>query len=141
MSHIINQQQNKQPNLNGQLKEAVPNPEVEVVASRRKFSRSYKIRILAEAEQCQDSGEIGALLRREGLYSSHLTRWRQAKQQGKLEAKRGPKVDPQGVEIARLEKENVRLRKELAQAQIVVDIQKKISQLLGLNATMGGEQI
>ncbi len=148
MSHkeqqSINQHQNKQPNLNGKLKAEVPNPEVEVIANRRKFSQSYKIRILAEAEQCSDSGEIGSLLRREGLYSSHLTRWRQAQQQGKLEsgseAKRGPKADPQATEIARLKKENAGLKQELEQLQLVVDIQKKVSQLLGLQVTMEVEQ-
>ncbi len=137
------QQQSTQPKLNGKLKAEVPDPEVVVAASRRQFSQSYKLRILAEAEQCTDSGEIGSLLRREGLYSSHLSRWRQAQERGHLgggpEPKRGPKADPQAVEVARLKKENERLKQELEQAQLVIDIQKKVSQLLGLKLTMEDE--
>ena len=148
MSHMEQQRkkqnQNKQANLKDQLKAETPNSEVEVVASRRKFSQSYKVRIVTEAEQCSDSGEIGSLLRREGLYTSHLSRWRQAQQQGKLEsgpeAKRGPKVDVQAAEVIRLKKESVRLKQELEQVQLVVDIQKKVSQLLGLKVTMEVEQ-
>ncbi len=149
MSHsqqqsIKQQPQSTQANLNGKLKAEVPDPEVVVAASRRQFSQSYKLRVLAEAEQCTDSGEIGSLLRREGLYSSHLSRWRQAQERGHLgagpEPKRGSKADPQAVEVARLKKENERLKQELEQAQLVVDIQKKVSQLLGLKLTMEAEQ-
>ncbi len=148
MSHkeqqsIKQQQQSTQTDLNGQLKVVVPDPEVVVTASRRRFSQSYKKRVLAEADQCTTDGEVGALLRREGLYSSHLSRWRQAREQGKLagdaQAKRGRKADPQAVEIARLTKANERLKQELEQAQLVVDIQKKVSQLLGLQQTMEAE--
>ena len=132
-----------QVNLNGQLKAAVPDPEVIVVASRRQFSPSYKRQIVAEAEQCSDSGQIGALLRREGLYSSHLSRWRQAQERGELELESGPKrgrpTDPQAVEVARLKQENERLQQALAQAQLVNDIQKKVSQLLGLQLTTTDE--
>jgi transposase-like protein len=138
------QQQSTQPNLNGQLKVIVPDPEVVVVAGRRRFSQSYKKRVLAEAEQCQTGSEVGALLRREGLYSSHLSRWRQARERGELadstQPKRGRKTDPQAAEIVRLSKENERLKQELEQAQLVVDIQKKVSQLLGLKQTMAGGQ-
>ncbi len=140
----IEQQQNHQANLKGKLKAEVPEPEVVVQASRRRFSQSYKLSILEEAEQCTDSGQIGSLLRREGLYSSHLTRWRQARERGHLtsrsdEQKRGRKADPQATELARLKKENERLKQKLEQAQLVVDIQKKASQLLGLTMTMKDE--
>ena len=141
---IKQQQQSTQSNLNNQLKVAVPDAEVVVTASRRQFSQSYKQRVLAEADQCQTSGEVGGLLRREGLYSSHLSRWRQAREQGKLagdaERKRGRKADPQAAQVARLTKENERLKQELEQAQLVVDIQKKVSQLLGLKLTKEDEQ-
>ena len=140
MSHkqqqsIKQQQQSTQSNLNGQLKEAVPDPEVMEVAGRRRFSQSYKKRVLAEAEQYQTGSEVGALLRREGLYSSHLSRWRQARERGEkagnTQPKRGPKADPQAAEIARLSKENERLKQELEQAQLVVEIQKKSHNCLG----------
>ena len=148
MSHAqqpsINEQQPSiEPNVNRQLKAAVPDPEVVVSASRRQFSPSYKRQIVAEAEQCSDNGQIGALLRREGLYSSHLSRWRQAQERGELEAAAGPKrgrpTDAQAAENARLKRENERLQQALAQAQLVIDIQKKVSQLLGLRLTTTDE--
>ena len=121
----------------------MPDPEVVVPANRRRFSQSYKLSILAEVEQCTSSGQIGSLLRREGLYSSHLTRWRQAQQGGEIgrgsEPKRGRKTDPQAVELAGLKKENERLKQELEQARLVIDIQKKASQLLGLTMLMKDE--
>ncbi len=140
----IKQQQSTQSNLNGQLKVAVPDPEVVVTASRRRFSQSYKQQVLAEADQCQTRGEVGALLRREGLYSSHLSRWRQARERGELagdaEPKRGRKAEPQAAQVAHLTKENERLKQKLEQAQLVIDIQKKVSQLLGLKQTMQDER-
>ena len=149
MSHIEQQsqqqQQSNKPNLNGQIKASVPDTEVVmVIANRRRFSQSYKVKILAEADTCTTSGEIGSLLRREGLYSSHLTRWRQARERGEFERgsepKRGRTADPQTTEIVRLKQENERLKQALAQVQLVVDIQKKVSQLLGLQQTTKAEQ-
>lgn len=139
------QQTSNQPNLNGQLKASVPEAEVVMTsANRRRFSQSYKRKILAEAEQCRTDGEMGSLLRREGLYSSHITRWRQARDRGQLEpgtaARRGRKADLQGQELARLKRENERLKQELEQAQLVIDIQKKVSQLLGLPQTAPDEK-
>lgn len=138
------QQQSTQANLNGQFKVGVPDPEVVMTtANRRRFSQSYKVKILAEAEQCSTSGEIGSLLRREGLYSSHLTRWRQARERGELAGgsapKRGRKADPQAAQVVGLTKENERLKQALEQAHLVLDIQKKVSQLLGLKQTLEGE--
>jgi transposase-like protein len=87
-----------QSNRNGQLEAEVPDPEVVPGAKRRQFRAKYKLRILAEADQCTQRGEIGALLRREGLYSSHLTTWRKQRDRGQLEGltpkKRGRKPDP-----------------------------------------------
>ena len=132
------QQQQQSINLhhNGNFKGEVPDPEVVPQAKRRQFSAEYKERILAEAEQCTKRGEIGALLRREGLYSSHLSNWRRQQRQGQLQGlvarKRGRKAKPQVQEIARLERENERLRQRLEQAELIIDVQKKVSQMLGL---------
>ena len=118
----------------------VPDPEVVPVAERRQFNAAYKLRILAEVDQCTEPGEIGALLRREGLYSSYLSRWRCAREQGLLKAlspkKRGrkPTVDP-GLEqkVADLQRENKRLQKKLETAETIIEVQKKLSHLLGLD--------
>ena len=125
---------------NGQVK---PNPEVVPKAERRRFSAEYKQRILQEADACTRPGEVGALLRREGLYSSHLTTWRQQRRRGALQgltpAKRGRKANPQAAEIARLQRENERLKAQLAQAELIIDVQKKLSQMLGLPETPSDE--
>jgi transposase len=115
-------------------------PEVEPTAQRRSFGKAYKLRILQEAESCSSQKEIGALLRREGLYSSHLTKWRQEREQGGLKAlepkKRGPKPNP-GLPLYRkvrdLERENERLRRKLRQAETIIDVQKKVSEILGIS--------
>jgi transposase-like protein len=138
------QQQSIQPNLNGKLKVEAPDPEVVPRAQRKQFSAEYKLGILAEAEQCQEPGQIGALLRREGLYSSHLTRWRQLREAGQLRGlgsgQRGRKPAPPVEELSQLRQENQRLRVQLAQAELVMDVQKKLWQLLGLrNETPSGE--
>ena len=126
-----------QSNRNGQLEAEMPDPEVVPRAKRRQFSAKYKLRILAEADQCTQRGEIGALLRREGLYSSHLTTWRKQRDQGQLQGltpqKRGRKPDPQAAELARLQRENAQLRRRLEQAELIIDVQKKVAQMLGLN--------
>ena len=115
-----------------------PDPEVLPKASRRTFSAAEKLRILNEADACTQPGQIGALLRREGLYSSHLVKWRRLRAAGQLQAlapqPRGPKSappDPAAEELARLCKENARLQARLAQAELVIDVQKKVAQLLG----------
>jgi transposase len=123
---------------NGQAVLNVPNPEVVVKAQRRRFTAEYKRRILQEADACTQPGEIGALLRREGLYSSHLNTWRRQRARGELQglapAKRGRKTDPQAAEIVRLQRETERLTAQLARAELIIDVQKKVSQLLGLPA-------
>jgi transposase len=121
---------------NGQALPKMPDPEVVVKAQRRRFTAEYKQRILQEADACTQYGEVGALLRREGLYSSHLSTWRRQRQQGELPgltpAKRGRKADPHAAEIARLQRETARLKTQLARAELIIDVQKKVSQLLGL---------
>ena len=113
-----------------------PDPEVPEKAKRRRFSAEYKLAILHEADRCTEPGQIGALLRRERLYSSHLVDWRRQRDTGALEAlarKRGPKpADPARVEVERLRRANERLAKRLAQAEKIIEIQGKVSELLGL---------
>ena len=116
----------------------VPNPEVLPKAKRRKFTQKDKLRILKAADGCTKPGtkpgQLGALLRSEGVYSSYLTRWRQQRDRSELGAKkRGrPGADPSEKELARLRGENVRLAKKLEQAEAIIEVQKKLSVLLGL---------
>ena len=121
---------------NGKVKEALPETEVVEKAKRQQYTAEYKLRILREVDTCRASGEIGALLRREGLYSSHLTTWRRQHQRGELDGlspqKRGPKTNPQSVELARLQGENTRLRERLRKAELIIEVQKKVSQILGV---------
>ncbi len=115
-----------------------PDPEVVQCSKRRKFSAEYKRRILEEADTCTESGQIGALLRREGLYSATLAQWRRQRAQkgieGLAEKKRGPKSarDPLADTVQRLERENARLRKSLEQSRLIIDIQKKTAALLSM---------
>lgn len=116
-------------------------PEVEVLAraERRRFTAEYKRRILREAAACAKPGEIGALLRREGLYTSHLSAWRQAKERGELAGlapkKHGPQArrpDPRDKRIAELERKNRRLQARVERAEALLEVQKKVSELLGI---------
>ena len=114
-----------------------PDPEVVAQAKRRRFTADYKLRILTAADHAKDAGGIGALLRREGLYSSLLSTWRRERDAGVLQAlapqKRGPKSkrDPLAEENQQLRRETLRLTEELRKAEIVIDIQKKVATLLG----------
>jgi transposase len=132
------------------LMKAVPNPEskpaalptdpeVVAVARRRQFSRGDKRRILAAADRCSKPGEIGALLRREGIYSSQLATWRKQRAAAGVSGldvrKRGVKADPaiaEGHRTAKLTREIDRLRRQLTQAQMIIEVQKKVSALLAL---------
>src|SRR5216684_3927581 len=112
--------------------------EVVAKAERRRFTAEYKRRIVREADRCTKPGEMGTLLRREGLYSSLLTTWRAARDRGELEGlsakKRGPKVvppDPRDKKIAELEREVGRQSKRAERAEALVDVQKKLAALLG----------
>ena len=113
--------------------------EVSEKASRRKFSAEYKRKILKEADTCTREGEIGALLRREGLYSSHLSVWRAARKRGEIAGlvpkKRGPKVTPpdqRDRKIAELERETRRWKARAERAEALVDLQKKVSAIMGI---------
>jgi transposase len=116
---------------------AAPDPEVRALAKRRQFSAAYKLSVLAEAERLTQPGAIGALLRREKLYSSHLVTWRRERDAGALQAlgrRRGRKarLTPEQRRIGALEAKNARLERELAQTRLIVDVQKKLCTLLGL---------
>jgi transposase-like protein len=107
-----------------------PDPEVRPKAQRRRFTAEYKRRILAEAEAC-GYGEIGALLRREGLYHSNLATWRKERDAGTLiDKKRGPQPNPEAAEMKRLQQENTRLKRKLEQAEAIIAAQKKLAVLL-----------
>jgi len=126
---------------------AVADPEVPEKASRRKFTADYKLRILREAESCQHAGQRGALMRREGRYSSHLTTWRRQAQQGTLQAlsprRRGPKArtpNPLMKRVTTLERENQHLRHKLKQAETIIEAQKKIAEILGATDPKDGSK-
>jgi len=121
-----------------------PNPEVAAKPRRRRFTAEYRLRILEEAERCTKSGEVGQLLRREGLYSSHLTAWRKARRDGALRGlaskKRGVKpkaANPLEPKVQQLEAENARLKAELHKAHTILDVQEKVAGLLGFDLESG----
>ncbi len=116
-----------------------PATEVPEKAVRRRFSAEYKVRILEEADGCAGSGQLGELLRREGLYSSHLNAWRRQRDEGVLAGlapkRRGRKAkhkNPLADEVARLQRENRRLTEKLRQAELIIDVQKKVSEMLNI---------
>lgn len=120
-----------------QRRELVSSSEVLEKPTRRHFTAGYKLRILREADACTESGCVGALLRREGLYSSHLNTWRRQREEGMLDGlqpkKRGRKTsehNPLRSEVDRLRKENEQLNQWLKQAELIIEVQKKISQVL-----------
>ena len=132
------------PGTGGAPKEQAPDPEVVAKPTRRRFSAEYRLRILEEADRCTQPGEIGRLLRREGLYSSHLSVWRKTRRDGSLKAlapkKRGAKSadsNPLSPKVRRLEAKVARLEKELAAAHTIIDVQGKVAGLLGLNLDDG----
>ena len=116
-----------------------PDPEVPEKKPRRKFTAKYKLQILQEADACTEPGQLGALLRSKGLYSSNLTTWRKQRDRGLLDAlspkKRGRKEkekNPLAPRVAELEKETERLRRKLKRAETIIEFQKKISEILGI---------
>lgn len=132
----MSQAEQKNQTWNGVDKVSEPDPEVVAMPKRRQYSREYKLRILAEAAQCQH-GEVGALLRREGLYYATLSKWRQQQAEGKLDGHRDRQKaaeKEQAQEVKRLQRENARLAAQLAKAEAVIEVQKKLSVLLGLVA-------
>ena len=122
-------------------------PETEVVAkaSRRRFTAAYKLRILEEVEGSTDTGGVGRILRREGLHSSHLANWRKARVESSmdgLERKRGRKPNPNKAlerKMVNLERENQRLRADLAKVETILDVQGKVAGLLGFNLSDGSD--
>ena len=107
-----------------------PSTEVQPPATRRRFTAAYKRQIVEEAAQC-GYGELGGLLRREGLYHSYLAKWREEYAAGTLSDKpRGPRPHPTAAEIKRLERENARLQRKLEQAEAIIEAQKKLARLL-----------
>ncbi len=122
-----------------------PDPEVLAKAQRRKFTADYKLGIVEEADHATDPGAIGALLRREGLYSSHLVEWRRLREAGALGAlskKRGrkPTCNPVAEENCKLKAELAQVKKKLQQAEIIIDVQKKVSALLGIALPEAGRE-
>jgi len=114
----------------------VPDPEVVAGPKRRRFTAEYKLRVLREADRCKGTGEIGALLRREGLYSSHLVVWRRQREeaaQTQLRSRRrGPKPKAQDPRVKQLEREVARLQQRLKRSETIIEIQKKAGELLGI---------
>ncbi len=120
-----------------------PDPEVPEKAQRRQFSAAYKQRILEETDRCTELGQIGALLRREGLYSSHLSTWRSQREHALAAQRRGRKPSARFVpaeRVAELERDNERLRQQLEQAQAIIEVQKKLSELLVPVASWSGRR-
>ncbi len=120
-------------------KTSVPDPQVTDQPKRRRFTAKYKLSILQKADQCLNSGEIGTLLRKEGLYSSHLSNWRKLRSEGILQGlsthQRGPKTNPnaaQARENIALQKQIAKLKNELSKAHTIIDVQKKLSTLLAM---------
>lgn len=114
-----------------------PDSEVTEKKTRRRFTAQYKLKILTEIDACTDTGDIGAILRREGLYYSNISTWKRQHREGGLKGlspqKRGRKkcqVSPEAKRLAELERENRRLAKKLKQAELIIDVQKKISEIL-----------
>ena len=122
-------------NSSDKVNEAMPNTEVVAKAKRKRFTAAEKLRILREVEACRGTGEIGALLRREGIYSSYLTTWRKQRESRELEGlaprKRGPKPNPEAIELAKLRREHERLKERMRQAELIIDVQKKVARMLG----------
>ena len=114
----------------------VPDPAVEAKAKRRRFTAEYKVRILREVDRAKAPGEVGAILRRAGLYSSHLSVWRRdrdrAAKVGLAAGKRGPKAKVVDPKIKQLERENAKLRRRNERVELMLSIQKKASELLGI---------
>lgn len=123
---------------------SAPDPEVAAKPKRRQFTAEYRLRILEEADRCTAPGEVGQLLRREGLYSSHLTAWRKARRTGALRGlaskKRGAKAkarNPLEPKVRQLEAEVKRLEAELKKAHTILDVQEKVAGLLGFSLESG----
>lgn len=130
----MSQSNGSKVNGNGSSATYARDPEVVQRAQRRQFSVSDKLRILREADECDEPGQIGALLRREGIYSSYLTQWRRERENGQLQSmtahKRGRPRDEEGAALSSLAQENAALKARLVQAELIIAAQKKLAQIL-----------
>lgn len=140
----VEERSDETPRAGGGTRSMPPDPEVVAKPTRRQFTAEYRLRILEEAERCTQPGEVGRLLRREGLYSSHLTAWRKARRKGSLQGlsakKRGAKPserNPLDAKVRALEAKVARLEKELHTAHTILDVQGKVAGLLGFNLNDG----
>ena len=128
-------------------KPAANSPEVLEKPQRRTFDAAYRLRIVEEADRCIEPGQVGELLRREGLYSSYLTKWRRQRDERALKAldskKRGRKPKPRDSateELERLRRQKEELAERLRQAETIIEVQKKVSELLGIQPSQNGEK-
>ena len=140
----VEERSDEAPNAGASAPPARPDPEVLAKPKRRRFTAEYRLRILEEADRCTELGEVGRLLRREGLYSSHLTAWRRARRNGALRGlsskKRGAKPkarNPLEPKVRELEVKVARLEKELHKAHTILDVQEKVAGLLGFSLEGG----
>lgn len=140
----VEERSDETPRAGGGTRSMPPDPEVVAKPTRRQFTAEYRLRILEEAERCTQPGEVGRLLRREGLYSSHLTAWRKARRKGSLQGlsakKRGAKPserNPLDAKVRALEAKVARLEKELHTAHTILDVQGQVAGLLGFNLNDG----
>jgi len=140
----VEERSDEAPSAGASAPPAPPDPEVVAKPARRQFTAQYRLRILEEADRCTEPGEVGRLLRREGLYSSHLTAWRKARRNGVLRGlasnKRGAKPkkrNPLEPKVRELEAKVARLEKELHQAHTILDVQGKVAGLLGFSLKDG----
>ena len=140
----VEERSDEPPSAGGGNRPAPPDPEVVAKPTRRQFTAAYRLRILEEADRCTEPGEVGRLLRREGLYSSHLTAWRKARRNGSLQGlsskKRGAKPserNPLDAKVRELEEKVARLEKELHTAHTILDVQGKVAGLLGFSLKDG----
>ena len=113
-------------------REPSPDPEVKAQPSRRRFTPKYKLEILRKADACTQPGQVGELLRKEGLYSSHLVNWRRQRDEGLEPRRRGPKAEVVNPKVKKLEQENRRLERRLKKAEAIIAFQKKVHELLGI---------
>ena len=134
------------PSTGAQTPRVAPDPEVVAKPTRRQFSAAYRLRIIEEADRCIEPGELGRLLRREGLYSSHLSTWRKARREGSLvgltSKKRGAKPkqrDPRDAKVREFEAKVARLEKELDKAHTILKVQGKVAGLLGFSLKDGSD--
>ena len=140
----VEERSDEVPSAGAGTRPALPDPEVVAKPKRRRFTAEYRLRIVEEADQCTQPGDVGRLLRREGLYSSHLTKWREAHRNGALHGLRSKKrgVKPKAAnslepKVRELEAKVARLEKDLHTAHTILDVQKKVAGLLGFSLEDG----